>query len=100
MDVTGAGNAFLGGLAAGLHLSDGDVFEGAPVGYSGEALLKAVGVGSLYAAISAAFTIEQAGLPQLSGLQYRTGQGEMWNEDMPRRRLKELRERVEGASVN
>lgn len=26
VDVTGAGNAFLGGLSAGLHLSQGDVY--------------------------------------------------------------------------
>jgi sugar/nucleoside kinase (ribokinase family) len=28
VDVTGAGNAFLGGLSAGLKLSSGDIFEG------------------------------------------------------------------------
>ncbi|KZW04333.1 Ribokinase-like protein [Exidia glandulosa HHB12029] len=74
VDVTGAGNAFLGGLAAGLHLTDGDVFEAA-----------------LYGSVSAAFTIEQGGLPRLSGLQYRTGHGEMWNDDMPHRRHQEKR---------
>jgi hypothetical protein len=26
--ILGAGNAFLGGLAAGLHLAEGDVYEG------------------------------------------------------------------------
>ena len=26
--ISGAGNSFLGGLAAGLALADGDVFEG------------------------------------------------------------------------
>lgn len=28
VDVTGAGNAFLGGLVAGLHSTEGDLFEG------------------------------------------------------------------------
>lgn len=28
IDVTGAGNSFLGGLAAGLSLADGDVYKG------------------------------------------------------------------------
>ncbi|KZO92220.1 Ribokinase-like protein, partial [Calocera viscosa TUFC12733] len=46
VDVTGAGNAFLGGLAAGLELSDGDVLGAA-----------------LYASVTAGFTIEQNSLP-------------------------------------
>lgn len=31
IDVTGAGNSFLGGLAAGLSLADGDVYKGQSV---------------------------------------------------------------------
>jgi sugar/nucleoside kinase (ribokinase family) len=31
VDVTGAGNAFLGGLAAGLELTGGDVYQGEQV---------------------------------------------------------------------
>ncbi|KIM33423.1 hypothetical protein M408DRAFT_326140 [Serendipita vermifera MAFF 305830] len=48
VDVTGAGNAFLGGLAAGLSLCDDDVRKAAE-----------------YATISASFTIEKHGLPVL-----------------------------------
>jgi len=62
-DVTGAGNAFLGGLAAGMELT-GDV---------GEAML--------YASVSAGFTIEQHGLPPMR---------EEW-EALAKRRLDALR---------
>ncbi|KIM91056.1 hypothetical protein PILCRDRAFT_765050 [Piloderma croceum F 1598] len=73
IDVTGAGNSFLGGLAAGLLQADGDVYDAA-----------------LYATVSAGFTIEQAGLPSLS----LTGNLiEEWNGDSPQRRLEELRNR-------
>ncbi|KAF8665739.1 hypothetical protein AX16_000187 [Volvariella volvacea WC 439] len=72
VDVTGAGNSFLGGLAAGLELTGGDIFEA-----------------TLYASISASFTIEQAGLPILSD---RTQS--WWNDDSPLTRLEELRKRV------
>ncbi|KAH9853707.1 Ribokinase-like protein [Lenzites betulinus] len=78
VDVTGAGNSFLGGLAAGLVLSNGDVREA-----------------TLYATISASFTIEQEGLPRL---RHETAEGskqvEHWNGDSPARRLKELQERL------
>ncbi|EJD53853.1 Ribokinase-like protein [Auricularia subglabra TFB-10046 SS5] len=81
VDVTGAGNAFLGGLAGGLHLTDGNLREAV-----------------LYASVSASFAIEQEGLPRRTGLQFRTGQGEMWNDDIPRARLTALRDRVQSAS--
>ncbi|KAF7331930.1 PfkB domain-containing protein [Mycena kentingensis (nom. inval.)] len=70
VDVTGAGNSFLGGLAAGLKLSGGDIYQA-----------------TLYASVSASFIIEQTGLPSLSSM------GE-WNHDSPQRRLDELRARV------
>ncbi|KAI0092828.1 Ribokinase-like protein [Irpex rosettiformis] len=74
VDVTGAGNAFLGGLAAGLYFKKEDVFEAV-----------------LYATISAAYTIEQEGLPNLS----RTSNGEeYWNGEDPKERLKQLRSRM------
>ncbi|KAL5488120.1 hypothetical protein ACEPAI_6228 [Sanghuangporus weigelae] len=73
VDVTGAGNSFLGGLSAGLLLTNGDVMEAVK-----------------YAAVSASFTIEQLGLPRLT----KTAEGmELWNNDNPSRRLDELRAR-------
>ncbi|CAG7849441.1 SubName: Full=Uncharacterized protein {ECO:0000313/EMBL:KIM33423.1} [Serendipita indica DSM 11827] len=71
VDVTGAGNAFLGGLAAGLYHSNQDVRQAA-----------------IYASISASFVIEQHGLP--------TFKDGLWNGDSPERRLHSLRSRVVG----
>lgn len=74
IDVTGAGNSFLGGLAAGLLLAGGDFYEAA-----------------IYAAVSASFVIEQSGLPALS-IRPETGREE-WNHDLPHRRVDALRRR-------
>ncbi|KDQ09966.1 hypothetical protein BOTBODRAFT_36590 [Botryobasidium botryosum FD-172 SS1] len=72
-DVTGAGNSFLGGLSAGLHFAKGDVYEA-----------------SLYASVSASYTVEQNGLPRVDrGSTNR----EIWNGDRPEDRLKILRDR-------
>ncbi|KAL0580763.1 hypothetical protein V5O48_001228 [Marasmius crinis-equi] len=71
VDVTGAGNTFLGGLGAGLQIADGDVYEA-----------------SLYGTVSASFAIQQGGLPVFS-----EGQ---WNRDSPTRRLEVLRDRLKG----
>ncbi|KAH7887944.1 Ribokinase-like protein [Phlebopus sp. FC_14] len=73
VDVTGAGNSFLGGLAAGLVLADRDIYEAA-----------------FYASVSASFAIEQGGLPSLT---VRPESGvEEWNVDVPQRRLDALRQ--------
>ncbi|KAI9067619.1 Ribokinase-like protein [Trametes sanguinea] len=78
VDVTGAGNSFLGGLGAGLALTNGDILEA-----------------TLYASVSASFTIEQEGLPRLTHAVDQTGrQAELWNGDSPQRRLKELQGRL------
>nr|GAT53969.1 predicted protein [Mycena chlorophos] len=69
VDVTGAGNSFLGGLAAGLLLESGDIYRA-----------------TFHASVSASFVIEQPGLPNL------TGEAE-WNGDSPQRRLEQLRTR-------
>lgn len=69
VDVTGAGNAFLGGLGAGLLLARENVYEAA-----------------LYATVSASFIIEQEGLPRLSL--------DRWNDDSPQRRLEHLQEKM------
>jgi len=75
VDVTGAGNSFLGGLAAGLSLRDGDVYEAA-----------------YFATVSASYTIEQYGLPRITRP---SGDvlSEEWNGDSPWRRLQELKAR-------
>ncbi|KAL7282156.1 hypothetical protein ACG7TL_003625 [Trametes sanguinea] len=78
VDVTGAGNSFLGGLGAGLALTNGDIWEA-----------------TLYASVSASFIIEQEGLPRLTHAVDETGrQVELWNGDSPQRRLKELQDRL------
>ncbi|KAG8691794.1 hypothetical protein FRC11_009559 [Ceratobasidium sp. 423] len=74
VDVTGAGNAFLGGLSAGLYLSNGDVREAV-----------------LYATISAGYTIQQLGLPRV---EYQGSETVgLWNGDRPKERLALLRRR-------
>ncbi|TBU48442.1 Ribokinase-like protein [Dichomitus squalens] len=78
VEVTGAGNSFLGGLGAGLVLSKGDVRQA-----------------TLYATVSASFTIEQEGLPRLGRNSHGTGQEmELWNGDSPHRRLQALQDRL------
>ncbi|KAH7100627.1 Ribokinase-like protein [Auriculariales sp. MPI-PUGE-AT-0066] len=86
VDVTGAGNAFLGGLAAGLYL-----------GSSQGGLEALVLEATLYATVSASFTIEQPGLPRLdSEARFgRVGMGETWNGDVAVRRLNALRDNVQ-----
>ncbi|KAJ7774357.1 Ribokinase-like protein [Mycena maculata] len=72
VDVTGAGNSFLGGLSAGLSLEDGDIYKA-----------------TFYASVSASMIIEQEGLPAISVANGTTH----WNGDSPQRRLNELRMR-------
>ncbi|KAG6855060.1 hypothetical protein C0991_005989 [Blastosporella zonata] len=74
VDVTGAGNSFLGGLAAGLLLTE-DVVQA-----------------TFYASVSASFIIEQEGLPLL--FQNEVGDS-LWNDDVPQKRLKTLLARHE-----
>jgi len=76
VDVTGAGNSFLGGLAAGLTHTEGDVVEAA-----------------LFGAVSASFAIEQEGLPSMTP-NPESQDWPSWNGDFPRRRLAELRKRL------
>jgi len=75
VDVTGAGNSFLGGLAAGLVLTNGDVVEAAR-----------------YGTISASYTVEQLGLPQITRASSDV-RSEEWNGDSPWGRLQELKGR-------
>ncbi|KAG2118961.1 Ribokinase-like protein [Suillus discolor] len=73
VDVTGAGNSFLGGFAAALSITNGNVYEAA-----------------LYASVSASFTVQQLGLPHLT---VGSNGVEEWNQDSPHRRLEALRQR-------
>ena len=88
----GAGNAFLGGLSAGLLLAKGDVFRGMWVFFVYIcALLNIVLPAAVYATVSASFIIEQEGLPTLM----RKDDGlELWNDDLPRCRLEQLESRI------
>jgi len=73
VDVTGAGNSFLGGLSAGLELVNGDIYGA-----------------TFYATVSASFVIEQSGLPVLTQDDDSSVQ---WNNDSPIRRLELLKSR-------
>jgi len=75
VDVTGAGNSFLGGLAAGMLIT-GDMYQA-----------------TLYATVSASFIIEQEGLPAVTYTPT-----EEWNGDQPFRRLEALRKRHENTA--
>ncbi|CAL1702315.1 unnamed protein product [Somion occarium] len=77
VDVTGAGNAFLGGLSAGLYFTEGNPYQAA-----------------LYGAVSASFVIEQEGLPSLTSSTVGAGVPELWNNELPATRLARLRERL------
>ncbi|WVF66282.1 hypothetical protein IAT40_001022 [Kwoniella sp. CBS 6097] len=78
VDVTGGGNAFLGGLCAGLLISEGDIRTA-----------------SIYASTAASFVIEQKGLPRLAQGQAQDGQTELCNGVNPWDRLRKLASRVE-----
>ncbi|KAH9943109.1 Ribokinase-like protein [Epithele typhae] len=77
VDVTGGGNSFLGGLGAGLVLSDGDVKEAV-----------------LYAMVSASYIIEQEGLPRYTQVEDEGVVVEKWNDGSPQQRLQELQKRL------
>lgn len=72
-DVTGGGNSFLGGLAAGLIKCGGDVYAA-----------------TCYASVSASFIIQQFGLPQM---EVTKDGGTLWNGESPEHRLAELHRR-------
>ncbi|OWZ77996.1 pfkB family carbohydrate kinase superfamily [Cryptococcus neoformans Tu401-1] len=75
-DVTGAGNSFLGGYVAGLSLTN-DPYEAL-----------------LYGTVSSSFVVEQFGLPHLMDCTDPLTGEEIWNADIPSRRLKELKQRL------
>lgn len=88
----GAGNSFLGGLAAGLTLRDGDVYEGTCSHCQHHVRIHVQIQATFFATISASYTIEQHGLPRIT----RSSSDllrEEWNDDSPWRRLQELKAR-------
>jgi sugar/nucleoside kinase (ribokinase family) len=76
LDVTGAGNAFLGGVMVGLYQSGNDLVEA-----------------SFYGSVSSSFTVEAIGPPNLS---LGESEEEIWNGDVshstPIERLKIMRD--------
>ena len=101
--VVGAGNSFLGGLAAGMALNRGNVVEGESTrpamltSLSAMVLMKPTMTATFYATVSASFTIEQQGLPILSS---NPGDEPRWNGDSPARRVDELKARHLEKKIN
>ena len=85
VDVTGGGNAWMGGLCAGLLISGGDFKTG------GFALLIFLKPASIYASTAASFAIQQRGLPRLT----RLGSQELWNDDDPWERLQLMAQKAD-----
>ncbi|KAI9329994.1 Ribokinase-like protein [Obelidium mucronatum] len=79
VDVTGAGNSFMGGLMIGLKESEGDLVQAA-----------------LYGSVSSSFTVEQFGPPVL---QVVAGQ-ELWNGERPKDRVLKLQRRIFGITAS
>ena len=84
----------MGGLAAGLHYSDGDVYKGE---YSLEAVSEVFTCSpyrlsaTLYATVSASYIIEQEGLPMFTLHEDKSGEiVELWNGETPQSRLRKL----------
>lgn len=71
VDPTGAGNAFLGALAVGLHTTNGNLRDAA-----------------YYGAVGASYALEQVGLPEVR----HSGDGtELWNGSNPFERLEQYK---------
>lgn len=88
VDVTGGGNAFLGGLSAGMKLTGGDLLEGTRSPSPAMNRSHGQSLAAYYATISASFAIEQDGLPKLSKA---SDGSEVWNSDAPKKRLANLK---------
>ena len=89
MVATGAGNSFLGGLGAGLSLVEDDVYDGTAFVHV-ELLELTRCAATLYASVSASYTIEQEGLPRIS---MALDGSPLWNGEKPDERLKVMKER-------
>ncbi|KAJ3077952.1 hypothetical protein HDU99_000859, partial [Rhizoclosmatium hyalinum] len=77
VDVTGAGNAFLGGFMVGLKESGGDILESV-----------------LYGSVAASFVVQQFGPPIRSYMVIDGRDEEQWNGDFVRERLLKLKGRM------
>lgn len=86
--MQGAGNAFLGGLGAGLKFTQ-DIYEGTAVLNSILSPLTHP-TAVLYASVSASFVVEQEGLPFTEP----ESGSRKWNGDSPQDRLSDLRNRL------
>ena len=80
-DVTGGGNTFMGGFAAGILASD-SLHEGSFTKFE---------IGAIYGTVAASYAIEQVGMPKLS---YRSDGTELWNETVVHDRLALMYEKV------
>lgn len=90
VDVTGGGNAFLGGLSAGWKLTNGDLLEGAYHCQTRLTITDFRHIAAYYATVSASYAIEQDGLPHLAS---NPDGEEIWNGDQPLERLGKLKGR-------
>lgn len=80
-DVTGCGNAFMGGFAAGLMARDRLLETG----------LSEYEVAAIYGSVASSFVIEQAGMPKLTCEADGT---ELWNGCSVQERLEAMRRRI------
>jgi len=87
-DVTGAGNACLGGFTAALYRHEAELlFSLGSATAEAEAGLDILARCAAYASVSASFVIEQQGLPALS---FGEGGEEVWNGQAAQARLDRL----------
>ena len=87
VDVTGGGNAFLGGFCAGLEL-------GSSLCSRGYNLFEAA---ALYGTVAASFAIEQDGMPKLT--QRKWDGAELWNREPAEDRLRTMIRRIDPSSL-
>ena len=86
VDVTGGGNAFLGGFCIGISMMSRWHENDASLG------LSHLEGAAFYGTVAASFAIEQIGMPKLT---YRDSDGaELWNEDLPFDRMNAMLSRV------
>ena len=86
IDVTGGGNAFLGGFCIGLSMTSRWREENPSLGLSD------FEGAAFYGTVAASFAIEQIGMPKVT---YRSSDGaELWNGDLPSERIDTLLSRV------
>jgi len=80
-DVTGGGNAFMGGFAAGLIARDELLKKG----------FTEFEIAAIYGSVASSFAIEQVGMPKLT---HRPDGTELWNGQSVQERLATMRKRI------